>query len=64
MLLLKGGEGTREREGGEREGEGEEGEEEGKGGEVRGGTGHLPHGRLQTLAALLFRDLNVFSRKT
>ena len=57
VLLLKGWEGT----GKEREGMGEG--EKGRGGEGRGkegegewawgGTGHLPHGRLQTLAALL-----------
>ena len=60
VLLLKGVEGTgKEREGREKEGEGEEGEGEEReevrkgGGEGRGGEGHLPHGRLQTLAALL-----------
>ena len=36
----------------EREGEKKEGEGEGRGKEGEGGTGHLPHGRLQTLAAL------------
>ena len=58
VLLLKGGEGTgREREGREkgsrrgRKGKGRRGKRRGKG-EGSDGMGHLPHGRLQTLAAL------------
>ena len=49
VLLLKGGDGM----GKEREGRGK-GWRRGKGGERRGrvGTGHLPHGQLQTLAAM------------